>query len=424
MFHGNYCGPYWSAGKLQRSVVSDVLPTDEFDSTCKEHDSTYARNGDLKTADEDFYSANIGKGPLRSGAAIAVGIQGLLRARKNSTKNTTQNMPNLRTNAKKKTAYSNTTSKGNDRVTGAPVAISTRRTTSKPKITHSATGVTVTHRTFLSPVSNEAAFTIEKYPTNPALASTFPWLSKIAARYDKYRYKKLKFEYRSVAATSTAGVIMMSFDFDASDTTPGSKLVQAQTVPNAENNSWMNNDLTIKTDNLWRFTRQGTVTGTDIKTYDYGNLFISSLYGNGVVSGELYVDYIVELDKPSHPAPLAMTITAGSVLGAPFTSSVVLTGLAQPWSVVPSLPTTTLQADTPGEYLLIQRVLGTGITAMANPTTDGVVTLKLQVIGATNSMSVWKVRLDKSDYIAFNNVTATTQTNIDVYVNEWDYSTL
>jgi len=79
-YHGNYCGPGWSAGKYQKSVRSRVAALDEFDETCKDHDGAYAGGIGLKAADRLFYKRNIGKGFKRSAAAIAVGVQGYFRA--------------------------------------------------------------------------------------------------------------------------------------------------------------------------------------------------------------------------------------------------------------------------------------------------------------------------------------------------------
>lgn len=81
-YHGNYCGPYWSAGKRRRSVRYGVGPDaiDEFDESCRRHDDAYARNSNLKDADYTFYKENIGRGIKRSAAALAVGAQGLFRS--------------------------------------------------------------------------------------------------------------------------------------------------------------------------------------------------------------------------------------------------------------------------------------------------------------------------------------------------------
>jgi len=79
-FHGNYCGPNWSAGRYQPSVVSDVPAVDEFDKTCRVHDAAYATGQDLLAADGAFYDANIGRGYKRSLAALAVKTQQLARS--------------------------------------------------------------------------------------------------------------------------------------------------------------------------------------------------------------------------------------------------------------------------------------------------------------------------------------------------------
>ncbi len=78
--HGNYCGPGWSAGRWQRSVISDLEPIDEFDETCKRHDEEYARGDDLYSADMEFAQENIlSLSPFRVVSGIGVGVQGALR---------------------------------------------------------------------------------------------------------------------------------------------------------------------------------------------------------------------------------------------------------------------------------------------------------------------------------------------------------
>lgn len=80
-YHGKYCGPGWSAGRYQGSVVSNVLPVDEFDASCRAHDADYATPGtDLATADLRFAAENIQSlNPKRLAAGVAVGAQGALR---------------------------------------------------------------------------------------------------------------------------------------------------------------------------------------------------------------------------------------------------------------------------------------------------------------------------------------------------------
>jgi hypothetical protein len=160
--------------------------------------------------------------------------------------------------------------------------------------------VEISHRTFLQPVDNELDFSTVGFPCNPGMSGSFPWLSKIARRYEEYRFKRLRYEFRSVASSATPGVVMMSFDYDAADAAPATKSEQAQTIPNSECNVWMNNDLSVPTSSQFRYVRAGTLAANlDVKTYDMGNLWLSTSYGNNVVGGELYVEYTVELRKPT-----------------------------------------------------------------------------------------------------------------------------
>lgn len=84
--HGNYCGAGWSGGKYQTSVKGKKgTAIDEFDETCRVHDSVYhdfygRNNKKLNDADAAFYRANIGRGVQRSAAALGVGLQGKVRS--------------------------------------------------------------------------------------------------------------------------------------------------------------------------------------------------------------------------------------------------------------------------------------------------------------------------------------------------------
>lgn len=59
-FTTNYCGMYWSDGKIQSSVVDGrSAPVSELDASCQKHDAAYAMakdDGDLNVADTNFYN--------------------------------------------------------------------------------------------------------------------------------------------------------------------------------------------------------------------------------------------------------------------------------------------------------------------------------------------------------------------------------
>lgn len=51
-------------------------------------------------------------------------------------------------------------------------------------------------------------------PTNKYM---FPWLAPLASGYEKYKFKRVSFLYRSTAATTSSGLVYTAIDYDPSD---------------------------------------------------------------------------------------------------------------------------------------------------------------------------------------------------------------
>lgn len=410
-YQTNFCGAYWSDGKLQPSVPYPTLPAlSEFDETCREHDSENAlatNNTQLRDSDLKFYNANINKGLKRTVAANLVYYFNPIMTRKGKNLRGGQQQGVPKATAK--------TATQNDKKMMAPVSIATKRTGAAPKINNKSNGVVeISHRSFLCPITSSANYSAQLFYVNPGLPGTFPWLSKLARRYEEYRFKKLKFEYRSVCATSTIGVVMMSFDYDAADAVPTNKAAQAQTVPNSEINSWSSNDLNISCDGGFKYIRPGSLQpNLDIKTYDFGAMCLSSLYGTNVVTGELYVEYTVELRKPTDGPATSGKISFSTVaFNSPFPVGFTTTGF-NPF--VPSAANTTeLVVTVPGEYLITVNTVGTGLTA-ACPlptlvTTTGAISSLALTFSATQGIHIFSIRAELGDVLQF--ATAGTGTTI------------
>ena len=425
IFRNNFCGPYWSDGKFQQSVSDPKLPSvSEFDETCRVHDIAIARsdtNKQLRAADKHFYDSNVGRGLVRTTAAYLVKYVNPIMTNKPKTSKSLR--------GSQSGANTGAPMRKNDAVRAAPVALATRRTGTAARVKTTSTGVTVTHRSFLQPVNNSLNYTVLAIPCNPGLAGSFPWLAKLARRYEQYRFKKLRYEFRSVAASSTSGVVMMSFDYDPADAAPTTKSEQAQTVPNTETNVWMNNDLTIPVDSEWKYVRAGTLgANLDIKTYDMGNLWLSSSYGNNVTGGELYVEYSVEFRRPTDGPEVCGTFSTTTTLIIQPVSSLgnVTTGTAFPF-VRKDDNTFTVVAG--GEYIITLRAIGTVMTSAAPaPTiisggTTAAVQLLTTAVGASATLSMSKVRVDTGDEIVYANAgTASTITSTRFYVASVDYA--
>jgi hypothetical protein len=166
----------------------------------------------------------------------------------------------------------------------------------------SARGIyTVSNREFITDVRGSTTLRVLELNTQPGVPSMFPWLSKIAATHQKYKFKKLNFSYVPIAGASSPGRITMAFATDVLDPPVTDKRQLFQYHNSREGSVWSANSITLTKElNGQLFTRIGGVQGTDLKTYDLGRLIVaSSNCTDNSVIGELFVDYEVELSVPA-----------------------------------------------------------------------------------------------------------------------------
>jgi len=148
-----------------------------------------------------------------------------------------------------------------------------------------------------------------QFSVNPGQAITFPWLSQIASRYEKYVFTKLNFFYKhEVSEFATAGTIgkaMLAFDYDAADAPPTSKTQMYAMDPHDDKMPCK--DFRVHVDcreafnNGPKYVRSGNLPGgTDIKTYDCGLINAAAAGTADSVSkiGELHVSYAGWFEKP------------------------------------------------------------------------------------------------------------------------------
>jgi hypothetical protein len=274
-YHGNYCGPGWSAGAYQTSVVSDVAATDAFDATCKEHDATYALGGDLLAADAKFAFTNITSlNPKAMLAGLAVGSQALGRAayrgvvgsgdyRDNSSKKsnipswnnqsstfpiiheeidimTKKNNKNpileplskkekqnlrkviaerellnqysIKPNLKQKSRYLDPLPPSL-KVATAPVSIGTTVSSTKPITKSTPTGVLVRGREFLCQVyeSDSSSFQLSAAAPLHPAYYVASTMGQMARAYQRYRFRRCAIHFVTRQPTSVSGEIALVY---------------------------------------------------------------------------------------------------------------------------------------------------------------------------------------------------------------------
>jgi hypothetical protein len=243
--------------------------------------------------------------------------------------------------------------------------------------------LTVSEEEYIADVTlTSAGFTNLQFAVNPGNAVTFPWLSSIAANFNKYKFLKLLFKYRPItsgfAAAGQSGDIVLSMNPDASDPAP---VAQAQVYDLQMRNNGMPCDLFALTKlSLGELNKQDSYyvrvgaapANTDIKTYDCGNLNLSTI-GTAVsgVCGKLFVEYSVLLHSPvlGQPATGGVVHFSGTV---PTTGNNFATVVQQPGAspalagITAANNLITFPAGIPGNYLITMAIRAstsaTGIT--------------------------------------------------------------
>lgn len=279
----------------------------------------------------------------------------------------------------------------------APVAMS-RGVGSKriPQIASSGTTTRITHSEFFaSVVSTGTGYAVSSYPCNPGVASMFPWLSQVAARYETYKFKRVQFEYHTRAATSQVGTVGMVFDFDAADAAPASQMLALSYQDKSADSPWKDQcfvlDLAQGDRYPTRYTRVGSITTqTDIKTYDIGNLHV---FVDGVAAstnlGLLEVKYVVELYTPQLQNPVGGIFTGGTGMSGAALFGTVWTPDAQAIAAFETPSASVLTFNQAWEGILTFYIVGTGLGADLAP---GVAGGSAAVLGQTVNAAATNVR--------------------------------
>jgi hypothetical protein len=163
---------------------------------------------------------------------------------------------------------------------------------------------------YIGEVSGTANFTTTQYAVNPGQKATFPWLSAEALQWEKYEFMSLEFylkpEVTQYNTNAAQGKVILSFDSDASDPPPLNKQEAEDVMPMADGMPYQTVTLNIPKFILHQhldafYVRPGNLPGSsDIKTYDLGNLFVSTIGQTQTVANmmELRVKYTCKLMIP------------------------------------------------------------------------------------------------------------------------------
>jgi len=195
-------------------------------------------------------------------------------------------------------------------IKGVATSYSRKITTVQPKIGRSAKSFRVKHRELvLASINGASTFTVQSViQLNPGLPATFPWLAPQAGQWEQYIVHKLHAIYTPLVATSTAGTLTLSPDYDASDPTPTTETQLSDNYDTVEDSIWQDIECVLDLAGMMggvarKFVRPCAIAG-DIKTFDVGKLFVATNNGAANPMGKLWLDYDFEFFVPQNsPSP-------------------------------------------------------------------------------------------------------------------------
>jgi hypothetical protein len=224
--------------------------------------------------------------------------------------------------------------KGFGKQASVAAAYATKSQGKPPVIQASRDSCRVVHREFIGNITGTTAFGLsQSLACNPGIASTFPWLSVMAQAWEEYKFHKLRFCYLTRTGSNTPGSVIMSPDYDASDSPPGTEQIMSTYDETVEDAPWKDICCVLKPQLMngsakRHFVRSApTSQNQDVKLYDVANFFVGTVDGTAVSWGKLWVEYDVEFYIPQLP-PTGLTQVSIAQGTAGTAANVISAGLS------------------------------------------------------------------------------------------------
>jgi hypothetical protein len=143
-------------------------------------------------------------------------------------------------------------------------------------------------------------------PLNPGDSTMFPWLSLMAANYDRWEPVRINISYEPFTATTTSGTVSAFIDYDPNDSAPTNKAALLNSMGAKRSPIWSNFNVNMARSEIMhdkhlfiRVPARQAYTG-NLRLSDAGTVFVAvtdSIFEGDV--GEIWVDYEVILHVPA-----------------------------------------------------------------------------------------------------------------------------
>lgn len=267
----NYCGPYYSNGKIQRSVVGDKPALNPLDECCRIHDSRYATTNNtnlLNQADREFITCASQEGTL---GKIFAGLVSTNQYWRGSSGRADENMPNLRSKKTKPTPKAKKLKKGPSSNVGLNTPIVRRADLMPP--TNYSTPIALppaTRRTLADGCQIVSNFVVGKAinasnsatPELALLSYINPWmmgnaeLQSLSQTYEEWRLTAMSLHFRGFQGTSVGGEFIIIVEENANTIVPATTKAFYQRALSGTNTLitpvWCPSSMNCKIDRRWK----------------------------------------------------------------------------------------------------------------------------------------------------------------------------
>lgn len=316
-YHGNWCGPNWSDGKVQQSVRGFAPAIDEFDETCRQHDFALADNPRNPAADHTFIKQNIRSGnPKRQAAAMLVAVRNAIEPAQNKNMNKNSKIQQPKQAATKPAPKPKQAAMKIER-TMAPVSVGTLFKNKAATVTRSTSQATIVGTDFLATVEGQgvATFGLGKAAMlSPAyFASTV--LGNLARSFESYRFNRLRIHYIPKVATSVTGQIILCSQKSVSEPglqpEAGTFLNRAMSQGNAVFSSlWSPCAIDINCPKEWKLVDPTTTSDPDDAIWE--ELQVYTQISAAAQVGYLLAEYDISFKEPIYqPHSTSIPIATG-----------------------------------------------------------------------------------------------------------------
>lgn len=208
----------------------------------------------------------------------------------------------------------------------APVSQRYTSKTSQPRIMATKPGeVRIVHHERIAVLPGSVDFALAfTARINPGFESVFPWLSRQAINYERYRFNRLRFRYMPLRPTAAPGAVYLGVDMDSADGAP-TTANEITSMPGAvETTTYAKvaynvDSKMLNNGSALHYVRVGALpANTSVQSYDVGKLYVAAAYMDAAQLanvGELYVDYDITMSVPTYdktgaPTPIASDASA------------------------------------------------------------------------------------------------------------------